>query len=207
MNQFSCQMIFLQVWIRSKTSWTVDFYWPEWILFVKYLCGGCSLVHAHATTSSLTDCWMNIPLTDLTDNWPDVLTSSPQASSTWQRPGDFKNFRVGAHPTCWLPSAADWCFWTKRKDILSMSICLRTSRLMLAVAFELIPNDHILSGLIALSSQIIIRVTGLMNSETMCITLIPPWSCCSLVTANVFRVMLPCQVLSFSMSGALAIVY
>lgn len=33
------------------------------------------LIDAQATTGSLTDCWMNIPLIDVTHNWPDVPAS------------------------------------------------------------------------------------------------------------------------------------
>lgn len=33
------------------------------------------LIDAHATIGSLTDCWMNIPVIDVTDNWPDVPAS------------------------------------------------------------------------------------------------------------------------------------
>lgn len=106
------------------------------------------LIDAHATTGSLTDCWMNIPLIDVTDNWPDVPNLSPNpyplshsrtrcrqwvwvawcvfAESTPET--DFKTFRVGVDPAGRLASAADWCSWScdeKRlfapKDILLMN--------------------------------------------------------------------------------------
>jgi len=80
-------------------------YWFEWrgrsILSVAYLCfrgtlqeedgrygpskpAVSCLIDAHATTGSLTDCWMNIPLIDVADNWPECPT--PPSTHTYTHP-------------------------------------------------------------------------------------------------------------------------
>lgn len=85
---------FFKAWTRSKNGWIVSCYWFEWlsvcsicwisvfgahsrrkrtVTVSQSLLSAC-LIDAHATTGSLTDCWMNIPLIDVTDIWPDVST-------------------------------------------------------------------------------------------------------------------------------------
>lgn len=61
-----------------------------------------SLIDAHATTSSLTDCWMNISLTDVTDDWLDVPAPlQPQLFHTAE-------FRQNNEYSPELPTPRDW---------------------------------------------------------------------------------------------------
>lgn len=218
-----------------------------------------SLIDAHATTGSLTDCWMNIPLIDVTDNWPDVPPAPPSPALTppplaQHQPGVSGVVQVFSrnifslyccHPGDWLENFLGWGLsnrlgWHQRQidatgrvmktdffvdefkqqqslqGMESMSSCLHTSRSMPAVAFELLPNDQILSSLILLkavrlssvsASWWIVKECALFVFQGPLYNIMPPWCFCLLVRAILFTFMLPCQVLSFRVSGASAFCY
>lgn len=132
----SGQMSFLKAWIRSRSDLIASQRSICWIFCVsgaqeeedRYSLStpAVSLPHWLIPMPPPGHWLMNIPLIDVTDNWPDVPPSSPpppfhtaelSLDSEWcvsaapTLETDFKTFRFGVYPAGWLASATDWCSW------------------------------------------------------------------------------------------------